>query len=242
MAVPVAISGFFVAIDTKPSLWFVTASDKSKSPNHSPESDVARPRAFEEQEVLDAAIECFWRRGLEATSVRDLCESMGLNQPSLYNAFGGKRALFSKALERYAARSMRERIQRLEHQEAPKAAIEAFFRELIARSLSDPDHRGCLIVNSALEVAPHDTGLRAVIASYLAEIEGFFRRCLERARADGDIPDSVDPRDTGRLFLGILLGMRVAARAKPERALLEGMVRPALALLDRPKRLNKKSK
>lgn len=202
---------------------------------------MARPRAFEEKEVLDAAIECFWRRGLEATSVRDLCESMGLNQPSLYNAFGDKRALFAKALERYAARSMRERIDRLELQHAPKAAIEAFFRELIARSLSDPDRRGCLIVNSALEVAPHDTELRAVIASYLAEIEGFFRRSLERARAAGEIPDSVNPRDTGRLFLGVLLGMRVAARAKPERALLEGMVRPALGLLDRVKPADKAS-
>jgi TetR/AcrR family transcriptional regulator, transcriptional repressor for nem operon len=192
---------------------------------------LARPREFEEDEVLDVAIECFWRRGLEATSVRDLCESTGLNQPSLYNAFGDKRTLFTKALERYAARSMRERIARLERQ-APKTAIEAFFRELIRRSLSDPDHRGCLIVNSALEVGPHDAELRRVIAAYLGEIEGFFQRCLERAAAEGSIPKSVNPRDTGRLFLGILLGIRVAARTRPARALLEGMVRPALALLD----------
>jgi TetR/AcrR family transcriptional repressor of nem operon len=195
---------------------------------------LARPREFEEEEVLDAAIECFWRRGLEATSVRDLAEATGVNQPSLYNAFGDKRELFAQALERYATRSMRERIERLEQKHPPKEAIRAFFRELVARTLSDPDHRGCLIVNSALEVAPHDAELKAVIASYFGEIEAFFCRCLERLKESGSLSTSLDPRETARLLLGVLLGVRVAARAKPERALLEGMVRPALAILDQP--------
>jgi TetR/AcrR family transcriptional repressor of nem operon len=197
---------------------------------------MARPREFEEEKVLDAAIECFWRRGLEATSMRDLSEATGLNQPSLYNAFGDKRALFATSLERYAARSMRERIARLERSHTPKEAIRAFFRELVSRTLSDPDRRGCLIVNSALEVAPHDDALRAVIAAYLDEIESFFFRCLEQARRDGEVAPALDPRDIARLFLGVLLGVRVAARAKPDRALLDGMVRPALALLDRTPR------
>ena len=193
---------------------------------------MARPREFDEDEVLDAAIECFWRRGLEATSVRDLAEATGVNQPSLYNAFGDKRELFGRALERYATRSMRERIERLEQKHPPKEAIRAFFRELVARTLADPDHRGCLIVNSALEVAPHDAELRTVIASYLGEIEAFFCRCLEKLKESGDLSPSLDPKDMARLFLSVLLGVRVAARAKPERPLLEGMVRPALALLE----------
>lgn len=191
-----------------------------------------RPREFQEDEVLDAAIECFWRRGLEATSVRDLSEATGLGQPSLYNAFGDKRQLFARSLERYAAQSMRARIDRIEATQAPAEAIRAFFRELIRRSLADPDRRGCLIVNSALEVAPHDAAMRRVISTYLAEIESFFLRCLERARDDGSLASGHDVRDLARQFLGLLLGLRVAARARPERALLEGMVRPALALLD----------
>ena len=130
---------------------------------------------------------------------------------------------------------MRERIARLEQQHAPKRAIQEFFRELIARSISDLDHRGCLIVNSAIEVSPHDGELRPVIAAYLSEIESFFRRCLEQGRTSNAIPAIVSPRDMARLFLSIVLGIRVAARARPERALLEGMVRPALAMLDYPK-------
>ena len=203
---------------------------------------MARPRAFKDDDVLDAAIECFWRRGLEGTSVRDLAAEMGINGPSLYNAFGDKRSLFVQSLERYAARSMRERIERLECQQTPKAAVQMFFQEVIARSLSDPDHRGCLIVNSALEVAPHDRELRKVVIGYLGEIQNFFARCLERAKDAREIPKSVEPGDTARLFLGLLLGLRVAARANPDRVLLEGMMRPALALLDLPKKSAAKGK
>lgn len=193
---------------------------------------MARSRAFDNDEVLDAAIECFWRRGLAATSVRDLASEMGINVPSLYNAFGDKRRLFAEALERYAQQSMRERISRIETKYAGSEAIEAFFKEVIARSLSDPDRRGCLIVNSALEVAPHDKELQLVIAAYLAEIESFFRRCLEASAREGGLTAATDTADMSRLFLGIFLGMRVASRANPQRALLEGMVRPALALLE----------
>ncbi len=161
---------------------------------------------------------------------------MGINGPSLYNAFGDKRALFIRALGRYAELWMRQRIERLESKDSPKSAIREFLRELIERSIADQDRRGCLIVNSALEVSPHDVELRGVIASYLREIEMFFQRSLERGQQIGEIQPNMDPRETAHHFLGIVLGIRVAARSRPERALLEGMARPALALLDHPVR------
>lgn len=193
---------------------------------------MARPRTFDAEAVLDASIECFWRHGLQATSIRDLSNATGLNPPSLYNAFNDKRGLFVEALARYAQRSMQARIESLEAMESPLGAIRAFFDGLISRSLADPDRRGCLIVNSALEVAPHDTALGVVIAGYLAEIEAFFLRCLQRAQSNPGLPATLDPADTARMLLGLVLGLRVAARTRPERELLQGMVRPALALLE----------
>lgn len=195
---------------------------------------MARPRAFDDDKALDAAIDCFWSHGLGATSVRDLAAGMGINGPSLYNAFGDKRTLFVQALERYSERSMRSLIRRLESGRSPGNAIREFFAALIEKSLTDPEHRGCLIVNSALEVSQHDTELKQMIASYLGEIEAFFRRCLERGQNNGEISAKIDARDGARHLLGIVLGIRVAARSRPKRALLEGMVRPALALLDHP--------
>src|SRR5205823_14037691 len=149
------------------------------------DSAMARMKAFDEQRAIDAAVDCFWARGYEATSVRDLADSMRIGGASLYNAYGDKRALFTQSLERYANRSMRERIARLEARHQPKQAIRAFLAEIVDRSLKDPDRKGCLLVNSALDVAPHDAKIGRVVAGYLEELRTFFRRNLEAARQAG---------------------------------------------------------
>jgi TetR/AcrR family transcriptional repressor of nem operon len=195
-----------------------------------------RPREFDESAALEAAMECFWRRGYEATSLRDLTASMGLTAPSLYNAFGGKQELFSRALERYLDRATRDRLRRLEQSLAPKAALHRFFAEIIEHSISDRQRKGCFLVNSALEIAPHDAECRAVIAEQFNDIKAFFERCILKAQADETVSSEVDAGDTAHLLLGVLLGVRVLARAKPERAVLEGVVRPALAMLKPPRK------
>jgi TetR/AcrR family transcriptional repressor of nem operon len=197
---------------------------------------MARTREFDEERAIDAAVDCFWARGYEATSVRDLAEHMGIGGASLYNAYGDKRALFSRSLERYANRSMRERIARLEARHQPKQAIRAFLTEIVDRSLKDPDRKGCLLVNSALDVAPHDARIGKVVAGYLDELRAFFRRNLEAARSAGQVPDDIDPEELSGHLLGVLLGIRVLARTGAKRRLLEGVARPALALLEHGKR------
>jgi TetR/AcrR family transcriptional repressor of nem operon len=184
--------------------------------------------------AVEAATSCFWRDGYEATSVRDLAACMGITGASLYNAFGDKRSLFRQVLQYYAERSTRERIARLEASMPPKQALCAFLNEIVERSLNDPGRRGCLLVNSALEIAPHDPELAAEIATYLGEIEDFFRRTISAAQAQGDVPPGRDPADLARLLLGVTLAVRVLARSRPQRDLLEGTVRLALALLDSP--------
>jgi TetR/AcrR family transcriptional regulator, transcriptional repressor for nem operon len=193
---------------------------------------MARPREFDEATALEAAIECFWHRGYEATSVRDLADKMGISAPSLYNTYGDKHALFAQALERYLDLSARALIKELENALPPKQAIRRFIEEIIRRSVNDRERRGCFLINSALEVAPHDRELGAFIADRLTEIEAFFYRSIKRAQAEGTVPRNIAAKDVARLFLGVLLGIRVLARSKPERSLLEGVARPALALLD----------
>ena len=193
---------------------------------------MARPREFDEANALQAAIECFWHRGYEATSVRDLAENMGISAPSLYNAYGDKHKLFVQALEHYLDHSTRARIKRLENSLPPKRAVQKFIEEIIERSVNDRERRGCFLINSALEVAPHDKKLGRLIADRLAEIEGFFYRAIKAAQIEGAVPQNRAAKDLARLLLGVLLGIRVLARSKPERALLEGVARPALALLD----------
>jgi TetR/AcrR family transcriptional regulator, transcriptional repressor for nem operon len=195
---------------------------------------MARPREFDETSALKAAMECFWRRGYEATSLRDLTGAMGLTAPSIYNAFGDKQQLFGRALEQYLEHTTRQRLRRLQEELPPKEAIRRFFAEIVDHSINDRQRKGCFLVNSALEVAPHDAKCRGVIAAQFGSIEAFFRQCILAGQTDRTISPDIEASEVARLLLGVLLGIRVLARAKPRREILEGVARPALAMLDKP--------
>jgi TetR/AcrR family transcriptional repressor of nem operon len=193
---------------------------------------MARPREFNEGAVLDAAIQCFWSRGYEATSVKDLIDETGITAASLYNAYGDKRALFRTALDRYVENNIAGRIQRCAAL-PPREAIEAFFAEILSRSLNDREHKGCMLINSALEMAPHDPEFQRIIARVLTRTERFFLDCIERGQAAGTIAHAMSADQLARHLLGVLIGVRVLARVRPERTLLEGVIAPALGLLNR---------
>jgi TetR/AcrR family transcriptional repressor of nem operon len=192
---------------------------------------MARPREFDEEKVLTLAVEQFWERGYEATSIRDLAHAMGLTTASVYNAFGDKRAVYRRALDFYIKRSFGDRVGRFEAK-PPLLAIEAFFEEIIERSLNDVKRKGCMLVNSALEVAPHDEEFQRVVAEVLVQVEGFFRRCVDRGQEDGTISNRQAASDLAGTLLSTLLGIRVLARTRPERKLLEGLIKPVLGLLE----------
>lgn len=191
---------------------------------------MARPREFDISEALDAATDRFWRHGFAATSVRDLQAATGLGPASFYNAFGDKGALFVRCLDRYLETTMRARIRRLEASGDPRGAIEAFFAEIVARSVAD--RRGCLLVNSALEVAPHDRKIATTVSGRLAELEDFFCRCVAAGQADGSIGKKHPARGLARLLLTTVMGVRVLSRAMPDPDVLRGAAAQALALLD----------
>jgi TetR/AcrR family transcriptional repressor of nem operon len=200
---------------------------------------LSRPREFDEAVALEAAMRRFWADGFASTSVRDLGEAMGLGQASVYNAFGDKRALFTQCLDRYLDANMRTRIARVEESFPPRLAIETFLTEVVERSLES--RLGCLLANAALEVAPHDLEIAAVVAERMGELEAFFRRCVIAGQGDGSISPSVDPADAARLLLTTVMGLRVLARGFPDRAVLEGAARQALSVLGKPTQRRKPS-
>jgi TetR/AcrR family transcriptional regulator, transcriptional repressor for nem operon len=193
---------------------------------------MVRGRSFDEDVVLDAAMARFWERGYVATSVRDLGDAMGLGAASLYNAFGDKRALFARCLDRYLDANMRARIVQLEATSPARQAIEIWLADIVERSMHD--RLGCMLVNSALEIAPHDAAIAEVVAARLSELEAFFRRCVIAGQRDGSINADRDASDLARLLLTTTVGLRVLARGRPERVVLEGAVRQVLVLLNTP--------
>lgn len=191
---------------------------------------MARPRQFDQALVLEAAVQCFWDRGYEATSVQDLVRASGVTAASLYNAFGDKRAIFRAALEHYVDTRLGERMRRCDAL-PPEQAIRGFFEEVVRASSNDRARKGCMLVNTALELAPHDAELRARVAAVLKRLERFFLRHVEAGQAAGSFTRALPARVLAGHLVGVLMGLRVLARVRPRRAVLDGVVGPALSLL-----------
>lgn len=188
-------------------------------------------KQFDEAEVLGKALQAFWARGFEATSIQDLVERMGLNRGSIYATFGDKRSLFLKALEHYEVHHRRAWFDALRHRHTPRAAILSVFEGALGAALSDHSHGGCFLVNTAIELSPHDKEIAKLVTRGLSETEVYFRDLIREGQKIGEIPAKTDPLQTGRTLLGLLAGLRVLARSRPERPLLEALVDQAAALL-----------
>jgi TetR/AcrR family transcriptional repressor of nem operon len=193
---------------------------------------MARPKEFDETEVLDAAVDCFWLYGFRAVTVRELADSMGIASASLYNTFGDKRALFRRALRRYTETTYEAPIAALERASPPVEAMRLFFREIVELSLADEQRKGCFLINASLEIAPEEVELHGYISETLLKVQDFFRRSLSAGIRTGNIKSSQSVEDLSRLLLGVWVGIRVVGRTQPNRALLEGLLRPTFSILD----------
>ena len=192
---------------------------------------MGRPREFDEQEVLAAAGEIFWAKGYEGTSTRDLTAGTGLSHSSLNGAFGGKGGLYRKALDQYLDRTLRERISRIEALHTGVAAVAAFFDEVVARSIADPLHRGCMMVNTAIDASADEAEFQRIVADEMVQIEAFFHRCVTAGQTAGEISTAQPAGDLARGLLSVLLGLRVLARVRPDPDLLAAVARSAVATL-----------
>ncbi len=189
-------------------------------------------KQFDVDDALTAAMRAFWARGYEATSMQDLTACMGINRGSLYATFGDKRALFIQALRRYDAVHRQAWVSALAEEPSSKRAIMGAFEAVIASVLKDGARDGCLLVNTALELSPHDPEISEIVRASLAEMEGFFRRMVAKGQAAGEISANLKPVETARALLGLFVGLRVLSRSRPEKALLRSIARQAEALLE----------
>ena len=189
-------------------------------------------KQFDVDAALTRAMEAFWSNGYEATSTQDLLGHMGINRGSLYDTFGSKRRLFLDALRHYQATYQGPKIAAAARGRTPRETIGVLFDSLVSEALGDTDRCGCLLVNTALELAPHDEEIAEIVADGLRGIETFFRDTIERGRETGDIPERIDAVEVSRALLGLMIGMRVLARSRPDESLLESIAAQAKALLE----------
>ena len=191
---------------------------------------MARPRQFDPDEVLDRSMHEFWERGYRDTSVDDLVRVTGVRPGSLYNAFpGGKRGLFLETLHRYSNLVVPDKLGALERPGAGLPELRAYFDGLV-RDLSTPEGRmGCLMVNSAVELAAEDSEVGELVRGHMARLERNAERALRNAKRRGEIAAHVNPRAKATQLMATGMGLMVVGKTDPGRKVLETIVDGAFA-------------
>jgi TetR/AcrR family transcriptional repressor of nem operon len=194
---------------------------------------VARTKEFDPDAALQAALELFWRRGYEATSMSDLVEHLGVGRASLYATFGNKRELYLKALERYEQGLLPDLLADLARPGPALPGVRSLVRRYaVEATAEDLRGRGCFVTNTAAELAPHDPVAARRVERNWDQLETVLHSSLTRARDQGELPPGRDPVALARMLLVLLQGMRVVGKASADPARVRDAAEQALALLD----------
>ena len=192
---------------------------------------MARPKEFDPDEALAAAMEKFWERGYEATSLADITACTGVQKASLYATYGDKRTLFVTALARYQVEG-RDRLRTaLNGSGSVRAAIEAVLTSAVKDASAKERGRGCLCVNTAIEIGARDPEIAAMLASHSREAEALFEQALDRGKVRGEFAARLDSATTGRFLLCTLYGLHVGGKGGMSGKKLKDVVGAALAIL-----------
>jgi len=193
--------------------------------------NAGRPREFDTEQALDAAMHLFWRQGYEATSMQDLLDSMHLSKSSLYQTFGSKHDLFQQCIARYRQMMVGGLQQALDNASSGKQFIEGFFTALVEDTSNANTRIGCLIMNTATELAPHDEVIGKLIKQGTDRFAAVFQQAIERAQREGDIAKDKDPRTLGYFLVSNLSGLNSMAKAGASHNVLRGIAKEIIQSL-----------
>ncbi|MER8269183.1 TetR/AcrR family transcriptional regulator [Streptomyces griseus] len=194
---------------------------------------MARTKEFDPDAALQSALELFWRRGYEATSMTDLVEHIGIGRASIYATFGSKHELYLKALDRYTETHDPLLVSELSQPGPALPAVRTLVRRFATEAAS-PEGRlnGCFVTNTAAELAPHDAAAGRRVEFSWEHIETLLHSALVRAQAQGELPEGRDPRALARMLLVLLQGVRIVGKASHDPARVRDAAEQALTLLD----------
>ncbi|RIV24951.1 TetR/AcrR family transcriptional regulator [Fibrisoma montanum] len=190
-----------------------------------------RPKAFDEEAVLQKAVNLFWCRGYEATSVQDLVDGLGINRASLYDTYGDKRELYIKALEHYRDAEHNGFCQWMDQSRPAIDLLRDLFTGGIRQSVDDPQQKGCFLVNATIELAPHDPAIARIVAANQRTFEERLRQVIERGQREGSINRAHSAADLARFLFTTFTGLKVMSRARPDLSAMQAVMDVAMSTL-----------
>ncbi|MFF1769889.1 TetR/AcrR family transcriptional regulator [Streptomyces sp. NPDC058249] len=194
---------------------------------------MARPRQFDEEEVVQAARDQFWSEGYNSTSIDDLSAVTGLGRGSLYGAFGDKHALFLRALDSYNSDALGAWRAALGGPGPAMPKLERHVRNVAEGITWDVERRGCMMAKSAAELASVDEGVAQRTAAVVRGLHSALRGCIARAQAEGSLDADADADSLASLLLAVLRGLEALGKAGAAPEVVNGAAEQALALLPR---------
>jgi len=186
-----------------------------------------RPREFDVDKALDGAMIVFWRKGYEGASMPELTKAMGISAPSLYAAYGGKEALFRKALDRYESGPSAYVPKALQAPTA-RGVAEQLLQGAVNLFADGRHPKGCLMVQGALACGDAGDAIRQELITRRIGGEDAIRRRLKRAKSEGDLPTDANPADLARYIRTVIYGMSVQAAGGASRKDLSKLAEMAL--------------
>lgn len=193
---------------------------------------MARPIEFSREQALESAIEVFWDKGYEASSMDDLVNAMGIGRQSLYNSFKDKHNLFIEAIalqvDKFGAH-LREHFA----QEKPIRELFAEWFDEIGRRGERDKRRGCMVINSAMELAGRDLQVADTVARHQRIQEEVFYNALCRAKQNGELASDFDCQKVARYLVGCSAGLIVMAKSDPSSPCLDALAQTALQVLSK---------
>lgn len=190
-----------------------------------------RPREFNDDEVLDALVQLFWQKGYGGTSMADIVRVSGLSKSSLYNTFGSKEALFEKAFDRYLAFRSQMVTKSLVNGTEGLGSIDMFFNAMTVELETDPEHRGCMAVNTATELGRSDPGIVEIGERFRKTLRDGLGAAFERAVELGEI-DASQASIYSDVMLSFVLGTLVIVRSGASDAEILGQIDAGRAMVE----------
>lgn len=187
-------------------------------------------KQFDQKQALVKALEVFWDKGYEATSMQDLVNHMGINRASMYDTFGNKYELFKQSLDAYCRQSLVNIKQVLEAPGSPLQNILRYY-QLLGSSEGVVRHHGCFINNTAVEMGPHKPEIADQIRHHWVEVEALFKSTLDRAVQQGELKSDTDTASLAKLFNTLIQGLAVSSKVQVSSENLATTVRTVFALL-----------